>query len=358
MFLPKMGSIGLALALSVLAPVRGQVGDAVKRYEAAGRLLGYVQGAGEAKVAEPQETWELLTLGSPMEPGPGLSLVPLDDATRAHLKLPRGEGLLVASVTAHSPAAAAGVHPNDILLSIDDGPLSKPEDLEARLKAAGEKPQTLSLLRQGQKKTIKVQPQVIVTFGPVQAEATSYFIGVNVGSLDPALRSQLSVPEGRGLIAIDVVPESPAAKAGLKVNDILLTMAGTPLRDQEALVEAVQKNGEKTAALEIIREGNGQTIEITPQKRSTSIRFTGRARVPGRYRDVLDLNVPRAGALLYPKQPGVMSFFPSTANQPNVYGGVWNRANPDDRRLDALEGELKELRKSVEELTKALKDRR
>ena len=44
----------------------------------------------------------------------------------------------------------------------------------------------------------------------------------------PALRDQLRIPADEGLIATDVVADGPGAKAGLKVIDILLTMAGRP----------------------------------------------------------------------------------------------------------------------------------
>ena len=46
-------------------------------------------------------------------------------------------------------------------------------------------------------------------------------------------------------LAIDVIKDSPAAKAEVKVHDILLSLAGKVLDSQEKLVELVQANGEK-----------------------------------------------------------------------------------------------------------------
>jgi len=309
----------------------------------------------ETKPANLQGYYQHLFFNESAGPRTGLDLAPLDDATRAHLKLSKEEGLLVIGVAPHSPVVAAGIAPNDILLTLDEAPLSRPEDLETHLKAAVDKLLSLTFLRQGQKKTIKVQPQVSVTFGPVQAETTSYWIGVNVNTLDPVLRSQLSVPGGSGLIATEVVPDGPAAKAGVKAHDILLSLAGTPLRDQSALVEAVQKNGEKTADLAIIREGSRQTIEVKPEKRSTKSRLSRTWQGVDNYR----FQLARPGAVLQ-FNPSGTGPFPNVANslQSTSPVGVWTAESPAEKRLETMDGELKELRKAVEELTKALKERR
>src|SRR4029078_12674056 len=157
--------------------------------------------------------------------GSGLSLVPCDDAARAHLKLPKGQGLIATSVAPDGPAAHAGVCQNDILLTLGEASLSKPEDLEEQLKVAGEKPLGLVLLHHGQKKTLQVQPRVNVTLGPVQPSPPEFWIAVSLSTVEPALRAHLKIPADQGLIATEVIAESPAAKAELKVNDILLTMA-------------------------------------------------------------------------------------------------------------------------------------
>src|SRR4051794_17403631 len=214
--------------------------------------------------------------------GSGVTLVPVDDSTRAHLKLPKGQGLVATSVVPNGPAAQAGVSENDVLLTLGDAPLGKPEDLEEQLKAAGDRPIALVLLHHGEKKTLQVQPQVKVSFGPVRPEPPAFWIGVSVSPVEPALRDQLRIPADEGLIATDVVAEGPGAKAGLKVNDILLTMGGKPLKDQAALVELVQKNGEKSVSVEILRDGSRQTIELTPGRRKGPLRIT-QVRYPGEW---------------------------------------------------------------------------
>ena len=100
----------------------------------------------------------------------------MDEGARVHLKLPKGQGLIVTSVAPQGAAAQAGVCQNDILLSLDDAPLAKAEDLEVKLKAAGDKTLNLVLLHQGQKKILQVQPKLKVTFGPPQPAPPEFWI--------------------------------------------------------------------------------------------------------------------------------------------------------------------------------------
>ena len=86
---------------------------------------------------------------------------------RQHLNLPNGQGVVVLGVAPNSGAAQAGIEQNDILLSLGETPLGKPEDLYDRLKKAGEKPMPLTLLRSGGRITLQVQPLIRVTVRPV-----------------------------------------------------------------------------------------------------------------------------------------------------------------------------------------------
>ena len=163
-----------------------------------------------------------------------MGLTPADDALRAHLSLPKDQGLVVTSLAANTPAAQAGIQQNDVLLKLGDNALSKAEDLEGCLKATGDKPVSLTLLRGGKSVVIPVQPQFRVTLGPVQPEPPAFWIGISISPIEPALRSQLKIPQNHGLLAIDVVKDSPmAVLANVKVHDILLSLDGKGLDSQE-----------------------------------------------------------------------------------------------------------------------------
>lgn len=96
---------------------------------------------------------------------------------------------------------------------------------------------------------------------------SEYWLGVECTPVDPTLRSHLQLPEGQGLVVRSVVPDSPAAKAGLREHDILLQAGDKKLNRINDLVEAVESAKEQKLSLEIVREGKRQKIDVTPAKR-------------------------------------------------------------------------------------------
>jgi hypothetical protein len=306
----------------------------------------------------------------------GMSLAAVDDAVREHLKLPKGQGLIATSVAPQGMAARTGICENDILLTLGDAPLGKAEDLEERLKAAGDKPLGLVLLHQGAKKTVQVQPHLKVTFGPVQPQPPAFWIGVSVAPVEPALRSHLRLPADQGLLATEVVAGSPAAKAGLKVNDILLTMAGKPLKDQATLIDLVQKNGDKSVAVEIVREGVRQKLELTPERRGSAgpranpqqpVRLNYQFVHPGfvlkdgqnwEWTPDLTKNWEWTPDLTTNARSWEVQTFDNVVGKDSKAQSSEPEGTTLGKRLDGMSVEIKELRKAIDELSKALKDRK
>ena len=131
--------------------------------------------------------------------GSGMSLVSVDDALRDHLKLPKGQGLVVTALDGSSPEAHAGIQLNDVLLKLGEAPLRQPGDLDSSLKNVGENVVSLSLIRHGSESVIKVRPQIRVTLGPapLTTHERPYWIGVSVSAIEPAMASRASnLPRG------------------------------------------------------------------------------------------------------------------------------------------------------------------
>lgn len=53
-------------------------------------------------------------------------------------------------------------------------------------------------------------------------------IGVGIQTISPTLASALNLPRNYGVIVSDVLPDSPALAAGVRIGDILLTVDGRP----------------------------------------------------------------------------------------------------------------------------------
>ena len=93
------------------------------------------------------------------------------------------------------------------------------------------------------------------------------WIGVVCTPVGEPLRAQLKLADGQGLLVREVVPESPAAKAGLQRYDIVLTVNDKALDNSADLVAAVRAADDAGLELKILRKGAEQTISIQPAKR-------------------------------------------------------------------------------------------
>lgn len=88
-------------------------------------------------------------------------------------------------------------------------------------------------------------------------------LGVRVEKVSAVLAEQLDLPKDSGVVIADVVADSPAAKAGLKKNDVLLTLADKDVpTDPEAFTAMVGKlkAGEKISAV-VLRKGKKETVK-------------------------------------------------------------------------------------------------
>ncbi|MFW5823906.1 MAG: RIP metalloprotease RseP, partial [Marinobacter sp.] len=64
-----------------------------------------------------------------------------------------------------------------------------------------------------------------------------------------------------------VVPDSPAADAGLQEGDRVVAVNGEPVEDWFALVEIIQQSAEKTLELQVQRSGEEVALEVIPGSR-------------------------------------------------------------------------------------------
>ena len=71
--------------------------------------------------------------------------------------------------------------------------------------------------------------------------------------------------EIRGILVNNVLENSPAEEAGLIANDIILNANGTPTTDLDEMIYLIDNNAGHEMALEIDREGNIETINVTPR---------------------------------------------------------------------------------------------
>lgn len=93
------------------------------------------------------------------------------------------------------------------------------------------------------------------------------WVGVETESLEPQVRAHVPVEEDQGLMVYEVVDGSPAAKAGLKEFDILLSVNGEVLKDFDQFMQHVEKAKENALKVEVLRKGTKMEVNLKPGKR-------------------------------------------------------------------------------------------
>ncbi len=110
-------------------------------------------------------------------------------------------------------------------------------------------------------------PMQVEMPGGEPVKLSEYWIGLECYPAPEAIRAQLTLPEGQGLAVASVVPDGPAARAGIKPHDILLKADDKPLGKIQELIDAVDAAKDKSLKLELLRNGKAKTIQVTPTKR-------------------------------------------------------------------------------------------
>jgi serine protease Do len=163
------------------------------------------------------------------------------------------------------------------------------------------------------------------------------YLGVRIKELTPDLKENYKNKEG--LLVSDVVPDSPAKKAGIQDGDILTEFDGKKIKDAEEFRNevALAQPGKKVK-VKVLREGKEKTLTAelgASPTRSSSLRaevFKGltipEINIPG-----LEVEIPK------PEIPG------------------FDRQDLD-RQMKELRKELKKAQKDLDEIRKELKGRK
>ena len=144
-------------------------------------------------------------------------IVPLESADGADKRL------RVAQVEQGSPAAKAGLQAGDVITSIGSEPTERAVDLEKSLlgRKAGEAVR-VSLLRSNQ----PVNVEMVLVSAPRKASDISdrawELMGMKFDPVSPREFRQTKTRYRGGLLVTEVRPDSPAARQGIRADDILV----------------------------------------------------------------------------------------------------------------------------------------
>jgi serine protease Do len=176
-------------------------------------------------------------------------------------------GALVGDVLPDAPAAKAGIKSGDVIVSVNDKPVTDAHSLQLTVSQISPgTPVAVKIIRNGFNKTVTVTlaelpgSEVAASdennsnTGPATADALD---GVTVADLEPQVREQLRVPASvNGALVSDVNAESNSADAGLQPHDLIVEINRQPVasandavrlckaaRGEHILVKIWRRNG-------------------------------------------------------------------------------------------------------------------
>lgn len=121
------------------------------------------------------------------------------------------------------------------------------------------------------------------------------WLGIYMQSVDRELAEAFKLDSRYGVVINEVVKDSPADKAGLKEDDIIIAINDEKIRDDDDLTDFLYDSEEgDDVTLTIIRDGNEMTVGVTLGERENDRNW---------YRAPRALKAPKA-----PKAPRVFGF--------------------------------------------------
>ncbi len=110
------------------------------------------------------------------------------------------------------------------------------------------------------------------------------WLGVGVAEVTPEKVKELRLPAERGALLGKIVPDSPAARAGLKENDVITEINGQRVEGSEQFRRMIREiPAGRTAQLSVWRDGRQQIITVTLGKSEAAHHHTMVAPTPGTF---------------------------------------------------------------------------
>ena len=202
----------------------------------------------------------------------GVRIQPVTPEIAEGLGLPTTQGALVADVTKGGPAAKAGLYNGDLVTGFDGKTVLDDRALP-RIVADTHIGKTVNMdvLRTGRKKTLRITVQKLADDAkaekpskappaPVKNQSKLSQLGLSLGALDGGARAKFKIGAGvQGVLVSAVEAGSPPSEKNLRPGDVIVEVAGQPVKTPDDVVKRVEgdvKAGKKSELMLINRDGD------------------------------------------------------------------------------------------------------
>jgi serine protease Do len=190
----------------------------------------------------------------------GVTIRPVDEEVAEEVGYPSTEGVFISEVTPEGPSDEAGLRVQDIVVELNGRRMTEPNDLRNRIAAIRPGNDVkLRVFREGRERTITVRLGERPGMEEIAAMLRgNYFrtLGISVITVTEELAERIGT-ERRGVIVTSVTPESPAARVGLEIGDIIMEFEDRRIENVEDLRRALRVfDPDSGMRLRVEREGD------------------------------------------------------------------------------------------------------
>ena len=229
----------------------------------------------------------------------GVELGEVNRDTAARLKLRDERGALIEGVTSGSGAAQAGLQKNDVIVKWDGERIDSASEMSRQIREtpAGRSVR-LGVIRDGREievnvtlgertsianrfvvtpataapvrirpervRSVRIRPEVVVR----RLEGRN--LGVSLQGMTPQLAEYFGLSKRSGALVIFVFADSPAAKAGLKAGDVILSVGAEQVEGPSDVRRALTDKSDGAVEFKILRDKQEQTLRVQLEKGSGS----------------------------------------------------------------------------------------
>ncbi len=104
------------------------------------------------------------------------------------------------------------------------------------------------------------------------------YIGATIQNVGPDIAASLGIKADQGALVADLTPDGPAARAGVKVGDVIVGVDGQPIGSASALTQriALVRAGEQVR-LQVLRDGQPMTLNLRSGRRPAEAQLASNA---------------------------------------------------------------------------------
>jgi serine protease Do len=204
----------------------------------------------------------------------GIGIQPLDSDLADQLGAGASEGAVITEVQPNSPAAAAGLQPQDVVVEFGGAAVHSPGQLSALAgrTVIGSK-QPMVVIRDGKRLTlhvtVKEQPKgygevtASLEEEPVATESAKFDrFGLEVAPLTADVAKELNLKSTDGVVITGVEEGSPAANVGLETSMVVAQVGKMPVHNVDEFNAAMANASPEKGVLLLVRSAQGSRFVV------------------------------------------------------------------------------------------------